>query len=182
MHFSTLPHADHPIVELRPIESRDLGAWAAYLTLPVVYEHTSWNIASADELTPHVWSESSLSSDGSLRFAIVKKSNDHLVGTIGFHSVSAVNRSAELGYELAPDMWGKEIASYLCARMVAWAHQQACIVRVQAVVLPSNRRSQAVLERCGFLQEGLLRCYRAVRGVPSDYLAYSHIDREASPV
>jgi [ribosomal protein S5]-alanine N-acetyltransferase len=97
------------------------------------------------------------------------------VGTIGFHSISPENRSAELAYDLAPDWWGKGIASEMCRDLVEWAHSQVGLLRVQATVLTSNSRSIEVLQRCSFKREGLLRSYRIVRGRPGDFWMYSHV-------
>jgi ribosomal-protein-alanine N-acetyltransferase len=101
------------------------------------------------------------------------------VGTFGFHTVSGEHRSAELTYDLAPTHWGRGIATAAAKAFTTWAHESAGVARVQATVLQSNARSQAVLERAAFQREGLLRCYRQVRGRPGDFWMYAHvIERE----
>jgi ribosomal-protein-alanine N-acetyltransferase len=42
-------------------------------------------------------------------------------------------------------------------------------------VLEANVRSAGLLERCGFLREGLLRSYRRVRGRSGNFYMYSHV-------
>src|SRR5277367_4832784 len=111
MQLSALPVLQHPDVTLRSIEAADLDHWAAYLKDPVVYEHTSWNINSVTELEAYVWAAQSHTPDSRLRLAIACRQTNQLVGTIGFHSVSGVNRSAELAYDLAPSHWNKGIAT-----------------------------------------------------------------------
>ncbi|MEY8688495.1 MAG: GNAT family N-acetyltransferase [Leptothrix sp. (in: b-proteobacteria)] len=175
MHFSELPESAHALVALRPVERADLAAWYDYLSLPVVFEHTSWNIQSAADLTPFVWAPEACTPSSPLRLAIVLRSNNQLVGTVGFHTVSPENRSAEIAYDLAPALWGQGIATHLCRRLVEWAHAQAGLVRVQATVLASNERSARVLQRCGFQREGLLRSYRQVRGQAGDFWMYAHV-------
>jgi len=175
MRFGQLPRSEHPLVALRPIEVDDLPLWAAYLSLPAVYEHTSWTFPTAADLAGYAGSESSRASSAPLRLAVATRSTNQLVGTIGFHTVSAENRSAELTYDLEPGMWGRGIVTYLGAVMVAWAHEHAGVVRVQATVLEANIRSIRVLERVGFVREGLLRSYRHVRGAPADFYMYAHL-------
>ncbi|WP_425531288.1 GNAT family N-acetyltransferase [Metallibacterium scheffleri] len=63
----------------------------------------------------------------------------------------------------------------MCSALVSWAHSAASIVRVQATVLESNARSIAVLERCGFAREGLLRSYRKVCGRHGNFYMYAHV-------
>jgi RimJ/RimL family protein N-acetyltransferase len=175
MLFDTLPELSHELVRLRPIVESDLPVWYAYLSRPDVNEHTSWNLSGWTDLSPYMWNPEANTESSLVRLAIALRSNDELVGTAGFHTVQPRNRSAEIAYDLAPSQWGKGIATSVCQQLVAWAHSSAKVLRVQGTVLQSNVRSMAVLERCGFLREGLLRSYRLVRGKPGDFYMYSHV-------
>ena len=175
MHFNELPRSTHALIHLRPIVATDIPVWFGYLSLPVVYQHTSWNVQSPSELDHFVGSDATREADRHTRFAVALRSTDELIGTAGFHSVSALHRTAELAYDLAPTVWGKGIATYVCGLLTSWAHGEASVLRVQATVLQSNERSARVLERCSFVREGLLRSYRLVRGVPGDFHMYSHV-------
>jgi ribosomal-protein-alanine N-acetyltransferase len=175
MQFSVLPESSHELVIVRPIAATDIAAWYADLSLPVVFEHTSWNLQSPDGLIPYVWGAEPTTGSSRLRLAVADRVTDHLVGTVGFHTVSPENRSAEVTYDLAPAVWGKGIASYVCGLLTDWAHRHVGLVRVQATVLQSNERSVRVLQRCRFREEGIMRSYRMVRGTPGDFFMYSHI-------
>lgn len=175
MHFAALPESDHPQVALRPIAAADLPVWHAILSRPAVYEFTSWNHPTPDDLEPYVWSEAMREPSHLLRLAIALRATGELIGTIGFHTVTPPHLSAELAYDLAPEHWGRGIATQLCRRVAAWAHADAGLTRVQATVLTTNARSIAVLERAGFEREGLLRSYRRVRGRPGNFYMYSHL-------
>ena len=113
--------------------------------------------------------------DSMLRLAVALRATGELVGTVGFHSVSMRDSRAEVAFDLSPLWWGKGIATHVCTALVEWAHQQVGVCRVQATALQSNLRSAAVLERCGFEFEGLLRSYRLVRRTPSDFGMYAHL-------
>lgn len=175
MKFRALPRSDHALVELRPITAADIPRWFAYLSDPMVYEHTSWNVHTPEDLSDYAWSPSTEEPSTPARFAIAERSTGHLVGTAGFHTVSAGNRTAELAYDLAPPYWRKGIATYIGGLLTAWAHESCDVLRVQATALRSNERSARVLSRCGFEREGLLRSYRMVRGVPGDFWLYAHV-------
>ncbi len=175
MQFRELPESHHELVTLRPIVAADLTVWHDYLSLPVVFEHTSWNLQSPAELLPFLWVPEASTPSTLLRLAVTLRSNNQLVGTVGFHTISPENRSAEIAYDLAPSMWGKGIASYVCRLLVGWAHAHVGLVRVQATVLESNERSARVLQRCGFQREGLLNSYRQVRGRAGNFWMYSHV-------
>jgi RimJ/RimL family protein N-acetyltransferase len=173
--YRALPKSEHELVELRPIVEADLPNWYEYLSMPVVYEHTSWNLSSASDLASYAEELTPATAESALRLAVVLRSSDELVGTVGFHSVSSRDRRAELAYDLAPHVWGKGLATYLAMLLVGWAHEQASVARVQATVLLSNERSARVLERCGFTFEGVLRSYRMVRGIPGNFGMYAHL-------
>jgi ribosomal-protein-alanine N-acetyltransferase len=175
MQFRALPRSDHTLVELRPIVDADIPLWFGYLSNPVVYEHTSWNVQSPEELAHYAWSASTREPESLTRFAIALRATNQFIGTAGFHSVAPHNRTAELAYDLAPPHWGKGIGTYVCGLLTEWAHQNCDVLRVQATALRSNERSVRVLARCGFEREGLLRSYRMVRGVPGDFWLYSHV-------
>lgn len=175
MHFTRLPELKHEIVCLRALEASDIDDWYGHLRLPMVFEHTNWNVGAASELAPNEWSAQELSASSPVRFAIALKSDNRLVGTAGFHTVSPANQTAELAYDLAPEIWGKGVATAVGRELVTWAHTCANTIRVQATVLESNVRSARVLTRLGFSRKGILHSYRLVRGVPGNFYMYSHV-------
>lgn len=142
-----------------------------------MFEHTSWNVQAQSELEHYAWQPEQFTEVSALRFAIADRDSDRLLGTIGFHTVSSVNASAEMAYDLSPAAWGLGIATAACASLLKWGHGQVGLARIQATVLPENTRSIRVLERVGFQREGLLRSYRKVRGPSRDFWMYSHIKK-----
>jgi ribosomal-protein-alanine N-acetyltransferase len=177
MRFTYFPQLEHDLVLLRPIEADDIQPWFRYLAQAEVLEQTSWQVHAPDELVQHVWDRAAFTESSTLRFAVALRSNRALVGTAGFHTISSQHGTAEIAYDLAPAYWRQGIGSAVCAALVRWAHSAAFIQRVQATVLDSNLRSVAVLERCGFQREGLLRSYRKLRDRYGDFYMYAHVDR-----
>jgi len=173
MQFTALPSLEHPLAALREMRADDLDPWFRILGQPVVFEHTSWNLASAQDLAAYATQDRAPASMA--RFALVRRDDGAFIGSAGFHSVSPVNRTAELAYELAPELWGHGIARAAVEALSRWAFGHLGLVRVQATTLASNLRSQRVLEACGFQREGLLRRYRLVRGVPGDFWMYARL-------
>jgi ribosomal-protein-alanine N-acetyltransferase len=180
MLFTFLPTIQHPDVYVRPIERLDLAVWSEYLRDQRVFEHTSWNLQSDSELEKYIWEAQSHTPDSLFRLAVACVHSNRLVGTFGFHTVFSEHRSAELSYDLAPTHWKRGIGTAGALGFTRWAHESARVIRVQATVLQSNVRSRAVLERSGFVQEGLLRSYRQVRGRPGDFWMYAHIEGGAA--
>lgn len=172
-----MPLFDTAEVYVRPIRLSDVPAWYSYLSIPSVIEHTSWNLSSESDLEKLVMSYLANEIESPIRFAIVDKVSDNLVGTIGFHTLSSANLSAELAYDIHPSFWGKGIATDVAKGMVNWGHSIRGFFRIQACALDTNVASMRVLEKCGFRQEGKLRNLRIVRGVPRDCFLYSIIPK-----
>lgn len=174
------PDSGYPGVSLRQLVRSDIDDWYAYLKLPNVFGPTSWNLSSRDDLMPLFDEVESASSVSARRLSIVSDASGELVGTIGFHTISELNRTAEIAYDLSPSNWGRGIARAVCGSVAAWSFQEYGFVRVQGTVLQGNSRSARVLESCHFRYEGLLRSYRMVRGVPSDFAVYSRLATDQS--
>ncbi|MFJ1214577.1 GNAT family N-acetyltransferase [Burkholderia pyrrocinia] len=175
MRVDAPPRSGFPGLSLRQLERADLDAWYAYLSNPDVVRHTSWNLRSRDDLLPLFDNIESADRDSIRRLAIVDTASGALAGTIGLHTVSTANRSAEIAYDLAPPHWGRGIASALCEAVTAWAFADGGFMRMQGVVLTSNAGSARVLQKCGYRYEGLLRAYKMVRGTPGDFAMYARL-------
>lgn len=176
MKISSAPESGYPGLSLRQIERSDLPSWYAYLSNPEVVRHTSWNLQSESDLLPMFDAFDSESPTSMRRLAIVSDVAGELIGTIGFHTISDLNRTAEIAYDLAPDYWGKGISTAVCAAVTQWSFAALGFVRVQGTVLETNLNSARVLEKCGYRHEGLLRSFRMVRGVPGNFHLYARLN------
>ena len=80
------------------------------------------------------------------------------VGAVGLRPGEDVNRlSAEIGYWLGEEFWGRGIATEVLAAVTEYAFQTLGMARVYAEVFEWNAASMRVLEKCGFEREGVLR-------------------------
>lgn len=93
-----------------------------------------------------------------LRWAITVRDGDgSLIGTCGFNVWNRRNRSAEIGYDLMPDYWGRGIATEAVQRIISWGFKEMGLNRIQADAMVHNEASARVLEKLGFAEEGLQR-------------------------
>ncbi len=67
------------------------------------------------------------------------------------------NRSAEIGYWLEENYWGKGIATESVQKMTNYVFTNTSIVRLFAPVFSPNKKSMNVLEKCGYIKEGILK-------------------------
>ena len=166
------------LFHLRAIRYADAESWYAYLGMPEVYGLTAWNLGGVEDLQAMMGHYESGEPGAPIRFAIVRSAADELVGTVGFHSLSLVNRTAELAYDLSPGAQGRGLATLAARAAIRWMVGIRAFNRIQATALPENRPSIRVMERCGMHFEGLLRQFRNVRGEMRDYRMYALLAEE----
>jgi RimJ/RimL family protein N-acetyltransferase len=109
-----------------------------------------------------------------MQFAIVV--DRHAVGGIGITMQHDIfRRSAEIGYWLGEDFWGRGIMAEAVAAVTAYAFRTFDLAHVFAGVFEGNRASARVLEKAGFALEGRLRKHVTKNGVTMDELVYGAI-------
>jgi [ribosomal protein S5]-alanine N-acetyltransferase len=81
---------------------------------------------------------------------------DRIIGTLGFNNFTANHRS-NIGYDLLPQYWNKGFMTEALRAIIAFGFEQLGVNRIEAEVMPGNLSSEKVLEKLGFVKEGLLR-------------------------
>lgn len=180
---SPTPQVDGFLV--RALTPDDAPAWARYACLPQVRAYTSSSVESVDDVRAVIERACSGAPDAPMAWGLFRAAGDlpdgRLVATVGFHGISALQRTAEITYDVDPAFWGRGLATRACRATTRWGFMAPRWHRIQATTLPGNQRSQRVLLRCGYVHEGVLRHFRRVRGVPSDYLLYSALPGDVGP-
>jgi RimJ/RimL family protein N-acetyltransferase len=102
--------------------------------------------------------------------------NNELIGGIGGHFKEDIHRyNVELGYWIAENYWGKGIISKTLATFCDHLFSNYKINRIYADVFSTNPASGKVLEKNGFIQEGLLKKAAYKNGFFIDLLVYSKL-------
>ena len=106
-------------------------------------------------------------------FAITHE--DRLAGAIGYATHADVERiGAEIGYWVAPALWGRGLATTALRLVVAHAFRaDPGLRRVYAVPYATNPASARVLEKAGFTREGTMRQSAVKDGKILDQWLYS---------
>jgi ribosomal-protein-alanine N-acetyltransferase len=104
------------------------------------------------------------------------------VGVIGIELREDVYRkSALLGYWISETLWGKGIMPQAIKLITAYAFESLDIVRIQAGVLSNNPKSMRVMEKAGFVKEGVLKNSIIKKGVILDEHIYAFVKNQ-SPI
>jgi len=120
------------------------------------------------------WLTHAASSEPETDFAIVF--GGEAVGGIGFTLGSDVERlSAEVGYWLGEGVWGRGIATAALRAVTPWAVSMFDLRRIFAVPFSDNMGSARVLEKAGFVKEGVMRCAAVKDGQLKDQVLYAFV-------
>ncbi len=103
-----------------------------------------------------VWIKIANSNEFGHYFAITI--NDEAVGSIGLTIGTDIERiSAEVGYWLGEEYWGKGITSSALKCLTDYGFNDLGLERIFSVPLEENIASRRVLEKNGFKLEGIMR-------------------------
>lgn len=94
-----------------------------------------------------------------------------IIGSIGLSNVVwGAFRSAHLGYKLDKDYINRGYMTMAVELVTNYAFSELGLHRIEGNVMPRNRRSLRVLEKCGYENEGLARYYLNINGVWEDHI------------
>jgi [ribosomal protein S5]-alanine N-acetyltransferase len=112
------------------------------------------------------------------RWGMIRKTDNQLIGTCGFHHWEKSYFRAEIGYDLTPDCWGQGYMTEALRAMIKNGFDRMGLNRMDAMVYVGNDRSLQVLKKQGFKEEGILRDYFYLEGVFYDHYLLSLLRRE----
>ena len=176
--FGPFPTIDLNDVILREMNDGDAEAYFNYMSRSemssfLTSDNTPANLDKALEEVRY-WG-TLFSKKRSFYWGIALKTNDQLIGSLGFNVISPSHLKGEISYDLDYDYWGKGIMLKSVKAILKYADMQLGLARMQATVITENIRSINLLERCGFKKEGYLEKYEIVEGVHKDYYMYARV-------
>ena len=120
-----------------------------------------------------------LSADENETFAFAITVEDKVIGSIGIFRQGNIHRqTAELGYYIAEEYWGKGIMTEAVKQICRYVFEKSDIMRIYAEPFAHNTASCRVLEKAGFQYEGTLRSNAVKNGKVIDMKMYSLLKTE----
>jgi RimJ/RimL family protein N-acetyltransferase len=107
-------------------------------------------------------------------YAIVDCETGELLGGATLRQLDATRHAIEIGYWLFEAARGRGVASRAVAALLDWLFANG-VYRVEAVVRIGNTPSERVLERNGFVREGIKRRYFPYEGSRADATLFSRL-------
>ena len=112
------------------------------------------------------------------QLAITLRDRGELIGNCGIRLAGPGARNADLGYEVAPEHWGRGYATEAARAMVGFGFEELGLHRVRAECVPENAASRRVMEKLGMRREGRLRQTQRYKGRWWDTLVYGMLEDE----
>ena len=114
-----------------------------------------------------------------IRWGIEFKQTGHLIGTAGFNNWE-LHRGfyGEIGFDLSSEYWGQGIMIEALEPLIQFGFEEIGLNRIEALVMLHAEQAMNVLEKLGFIPEGIRREYGFWKGRYWDELCYSLLRRE----
>lgn len=162
-------------VALRPWREDDVNTQLAAWRDPTFQRFSDWAPSNAREAVQRIEAQRSMRADGlGAAFAICGLDpSKQALGEVSINGVDPANRSASIGYWLAPAARGRGVTTRAVRLASQFAFERLGIIRIELTCGPDNGASAAVAKRAGFTFEGRLRSNLLFKGAPRDSLIFS---------
>lgn len=178
----TLPTLHTPRLTLRPMTVGDTDAVSKMIgdSRPEFSRWFGWvGDTTRASVKEYIQSAEDAMVFGTAWHYVVLLPSGRLAGRVGLSEIDTVNANAELGYMLRTDTEGSGVMTEAARGLLIHAFGPGRLHRVSAYADCENERSQRVLARLGFRQEGRVRhfSHHAERGW-RDHFAYGLLEGE----
>jgi ribosomal-protein-alanine N-acetyltransferase len=175
-------------ITLRVPQMADYTEWASLRERSRSFL-TPWEpIWPADDLTRTAYRRrlrryaEDLRNDQAYAFFIFRKPDQSLVGGLTLANVRrGVAQAGSLGYWMGAPYAGHGHMTDAVRTLIPFAFGPLRLHRLEAACIPTNAASSRLLERVGFLREGLAREYLCINGVWQDHLLYALVSTDRRP-
>ena len=166
---------------LRDFVPDDWPAVMAHQNEPLYLRYNAWTHRSAEDVQEFVgWFVAHQQTNPRFKFqlAVTLQETGQLIGNCGIRKESADVRVASIGYEFAPDHWGRGYASEAARAVVDYGFRVLGMHRIWADCVADNTGSAHVLEKLGMRLEGHFRDAEYYKDRWWDTLIYGLLESE----
>jgi len=173
--YAALPVLETERLLLRKVTLEDVEDIFAYGSKEEVTKYVTWDrhrsLADTEEFVRFVLNQ--YENNKVSPWGIEYKENGRLIGTIDFVSWQPKHHTAEIGYVVSPDYWGKGIGTEAAKKVIEFGFENMDLVRIQARCFIANIGSSRVMEKAGMSFEGISRKVAFIKGEHHDLKVYS---------
>jgi ribosomal-protein-alanine N-acetyltransferase len=110
--------------------------------------------------------------------AIFLKETGEYIGEAGILSFNKQSNRSVLGYNLIYKFWANGYATEITKALVKYLFEMEKVERIEALVGDGNGASRKVLEKSGFVQEGLMRNFAYINNKYINVYYYGIIKKD----
>lgn len=165
-------------VRLRPLVIGDADALVALANNRKIFDNVRDMLPHPYGMHDAIWFIDACGKDNP-PFNLAIETGGEFCGMIGIVPQKDVHRlGAEIGYWIGEPYWGRGIATRAVAAMIDYAFTQFPFIRLYAGIFAHNSASMRVLEKNGFIKEGIGRKAIFKNGVVTDEHRYALLKEE----
>jgi RimJ/RimL family protein N-acetyltransferase len=167
-----------PRLILRDFRADDWPAVLAYQRDPRYLRYYAWTDRSPEEVQAFVQmfiDQQTQQPRTRFQLAVKLRQTGELIGNCGIRLSAPHSQEAEIGYEIAPDRWGRGYATEAVGEIIRFGFDTLRVHRIAAWLVAENVASARVLEKNGLRLEGRLRDKEAFKGRYWDVLMYGRL-------
>lgn len=168
-HIRAKPVIDAEKVRLRPLQAADVPDIKTWTTDISVYTYWGKGPGKTDR-NPELLFERSPKPVKSFRLGIEEKRSGRLIGEVWVYRIEK-KRMASVAIRLAAAWQGKGYGTEALLQMTLFCFKNTELQRLWAEVDVRNIASQRMLEKCGYIKEGVIRQGRMIN-TWCDYCIY----------
>jgi ribosomal-protein-alanine N-acetyltransferase len=117
-------------------------------------------------------------SESTCNWAIALPDSNQYIGKISLFQISEQNRRAEIGYLLGRKHWGKGYMTEALSAVLPCAFDELNLHRIEVDTDPENTPSLALLNKFGFVREGLFKDRWFVHGIWHDSVMLALLEKD----
>jgi len=184
-HFTSFCELDvNDLYILRQVNpEKDLDAYSEIYADPDVFKYYEGGTTTSDRERVSLILKNQCKEFEKTRvytWVIAGKQSDKALGRIHLSEFACNNRTANIGYFLHKDSWGKGIVSACIKPVAAFGFSKLGLERIYTTVHTDNTASWKALEKNGFTREGLLRHSMNLKSGLSDCYMYAKLSTDES--
>jgi ribosomal-protein-alanine N-acetyltransferase len=166
---------------LREFAKSDWEAVLAYQSDPQYLQYYRWTHRTARDVQSFLQTfidQQQKVPRHHFQFAVILKAGGGLIGNCGIRKSTPDDHQAEIGFEFAPEHWGRGYATESACLLLAFGFEELNMHRIWARCLAENQRSSRVLRKLGMQLEGRLRQNEWFKDRWWDTLLYGMLEDE----
>ncbi|CAL74394.1 putative acetyltransferase [Bradyrhizobium sp. ORS 278] len=170
-------------LRLRAIALDDRERYQDLLSIPDVTRYANIAFAPNEEQTSDMLKKMAEMFDAGTgcSWIIEDAVTNDFVGAVRFNYFFKHARVGGVGYEIHPRYWGRGVMTEALRVVVSTGHAIFDLNRIEAWTVPGNGASDRVLQKAGFVLEGVQRQKGSFRGVLHDVRLFARLASDPMP-